>query len=110
MNIVKLLFTIISAVLLGAHFYRAELIPLVVLSLLFPVLLFYRRTWAVRVVQFILVGGAVEWVRTLFILVAERRAEGQPWVRLALILGLVAVFTGCSALLFNFRSIRRDTD
>ncbi len=98
---------IFSALLLGAHFYRAGLIPLVVLSLLFPLLLFFRRTWAVRVVQFILVLGAVEWVRTLFIFVAERRAIGQPWGRLALILGMVAVYTGCSALIFYSPPIRK---
>lgn len=107
MNILKLLPIIMSAVLLGAHFYRAGLIPLVVLSLLYPVLLFFRRVWAVRLVQIILVLGALEWVRTLLILVGERRAEGQPWARLAIIIGLVAVFTGCSALLFCCRSLRK---
>ena len=107
MNLFKLLPIIFSAMLLGAHFYRAGMIPLVVLSLLFPVLLFLRRVWAARLVQVILVLGAVEWLRTLLTLVAERRAIGQLWGRLVLILGLVAVFTGCSALLFYSRSLRK---
>jgi hypothetical protein len=107
MNFLKLLPIIFSALLLGAHFYRAGLSPLVVFALLFPGLLFLRRVWVVRLVQIILVLGALEWVRTLLILVAERRADGQPWERLAIIIVLVAVFTGCAALLFCCRSLRK---
>ena len=107
MNLFKLLPIVLSALLLGAHFFRAGLSPLVVFALLFPGLLLFRRVWAVRLVQIILVLGALEWVRTLLILVGERRADGQPWGRLAIIIGLVAVFTGCSALLFCCRSLRK---
>ncbi len=108
MNVLRLLPVVLSALLLGAHFLRAELIPVVVLALLFPALLFFRRAWATRLVQIFLVLGALEWVRTLLILVAERRADGQPWSRLAMIIGLVVVFTASSALLFSFcRSLRK---
>lgn len=108
MNILRLLPIVLSALLLGAHFLRAGLIPLVVLALLFPALLLFRRAWATRLVQIILVLGALEWVRTLLVLVAERRADGQPWSRLAIIIGLVAVFSGSSALLFSCcRSLRK---
>ena len=108
MNILRLLPIVLSALLLGAHYLRAGLIPMVILALLFPALLFFRRAWAARLVQIILILGALEWTRTLLILVAKRRAGGQPWTRLAIILGLVVVLTGCSALLFSFcRSLRR---
>jgi len=108
MNILRLLPVFLSALLLGAHFLRTELILPVVLALLFPALLFFRRAWAARLVQFILVLGALEWVRTLIILAAQRRAYGLPWTRLAIIIGLVAVFTGSSALLFSYcRSLRK---
>lgn len=86
----KLLPLIFIAMLLGAHFYLAGLGSLVVFALLFPGLLFIRRVWVVRLVQIILVLGALEWVRTLLILVAERRADGQPWERLAIIKVLIA--------------------
>ena len=46
----------------------------------------------------------VEWLRTLFVLVAERQALGESWDRLAMILGLVAVITGGSALFFSYSS------
>ncbi|MHC4213593.1 MAG: hypothetical protein ACYSWP_09505 [Planctomycetota bacterium] len=102
MNALKLLPVILSGLLLGAHFMRTGLFPLVVLSLTFPLLLLFRRGWAVRIVQIFLVLGALEWVRTLIVLVGERRGAGQAWTRLAIILGVVAVFTGCSALVLRY--------
>jgi hypothetical protein len=106
MNLVKLLPVLLSGLLLSAHFLRAGLPALVILSLAFPALLLIRRRWAARLVQIILVLGTLEWVRTLLVLVIERYQAGQPWWRLAIILGLVALFTGSSALLFRCRSLR----
>ncbi len=102
MNFLRLLPVFLSALLLGAHFLRLELIPFVVLALLFPAFLLFKRLWATRLVQIFLVLGALEWIRILLIYVDERREDGQPWIRLALILGFIAVFTGGSALLFYF--------
>lgn len=107
MNALKLLPVILSGLLLGAHFLRAGLFPLVVLSLAFPALLLLKRHWAARIVQIILVLGALEWIRTLLILVDERRTAEQPWTRLAIILALVAIFTACSALVFCCRSLKK---
>ena len=87
MGILQLLPVVLSALLLGAHFFRDTQIPLVVLALAFPAILFIIRAWAARIVQIILVLGALEWVRTLLDLVVERRTFGLPWVRLAIILG-----------------------
>ena len=107
MNALKLVPVILSALLLAAHFLRAELFPLVALSLAFPILLLSKRPWSVRLVQIILVLGALEWIRTLLILVDERRTAGQPSTRLAIILGLVAVFTACSVLVFCWASLKK---
>jgi len=106
MNMLRLLPVIISSLLLGAHFLRLGQPLLVVLSLLLPLILLFRKFWAARLMQFYLYFGAVEWVRTLFFLVAERRTEGQPWSRLVIIIGLVALFTVCSTLVFHFSSLR----
>jgi len=86
MNMLILLPVMISSLLLGAHFLRLDQPLLVVLSLLLPLILLFRKFWVARLMQFYLIFGAVEWVRTLFFLVAERRAEGQPWSRLVIIL------------------------
>ena len=108
MNVVRLIPVILSAFLLAAHFLRMESIPLVALALLVPFVLLIRRPWAARVVQIALMIGAIEWVRTLLMLVARRQAEGEPWTRLAVILGAVAVFTLASVLPFSSsKPIRR---
>ena len=107
MNVLRLLPVILSVLLLGVHFLRLGLIPLAVLALQLPVLLLFRQVWVARLMQIILILGALEWVRTLFILVAERCTDGQPWGQLAIIIGLVAVFTGCSALLFYCSSLKK---
>lgn len=108
MTVLRFIPVVLSALLLGAHFLRAGLIPIALLSLLFPSLLFIRRAWAARFVQIILALGAFEWIRTLLVLVAERQAEGQPWYRLAIILGLVVAVTAGAAMVFSFcRSLRK---
>lgn len=106
MNFIRLLPIVLSALLLGAHFLRQGLMPIVILVLLSPFLLFFRRAWTARVVQIILVLGAFEWIRTMLVLVDGRRSVGEPWTRLAIILLTVSAFTGCSALIFRCRSLK----
>ncbi len=98
-NTFRLLPAVLSALLLAAHFWRADLYFGVVVSLALPVLLLVRHRWADRAVQAGLVLGTFEWARTLVILLAARQAVGQPWGRLVLIMGMVALFTGSAALL-----------
>lgn len=88
----------LAALLLAAHFLRAGNLGATAFSLVFPALLFLRRRWAVRVVQGILVAGSCEWLRTLYILADQRQQEGAPWIRMALILGVVAVLSAGAAL------------
>jgi hypothetical protein len=105
MDFLRLVPVILSSLVLGAHFMRAGIGSLVLLSLFMPFLLLVRERWAARVVQCFLVLGALEWVRTTVVLVAERREARQDWTRLVLILGFVTVVTGASALIFQSRSI-----
>ena len=107
MNFLLLLPAIFSVLALGAHFYRSETMVLVAISILLPFLLFYRKAWVARLMQVVLVLGMIEWVRTLFILVDMRRALGQPWTRLAIIIGAVALCSGCAALLFHSKRLRK---
>ena len=107
MNFLLLFPAIISLLILGAHYYRSGVMILVMIAALLPSLLFYRKAWVARLMQAVLVLGMIEWVRTLFILVDMRRALGQPWTRLAIIIGTVALFSGCSALLFQSKRLRK---
>jgi hypothetical protein len=92
--------------LLGAHFYRAAAWPLVGLCVVFVVLLAWPRAWVARLVQVALVLGALEWLWTALWLIQQRLALGQPWLRMALILGAVGVFTAASALVFRSAALR----
>jgi len=96
----------LSLLLLAAHFYRAQNLPLAVVSLMLVALLLVRKPWIARVAQAGLGLGALEWLRTLAIFAQERLAMGQPWLRLALILGAVAIFTALSTLVFRHPKVR----
>jgi hypothetical protein len=106
MNLLRLLPVVLSFLLLGAHFYRAGLEIAAVLCLALPFLLFLRRTWVPRLLQVLLLLGALEWLRSLYVLAAMRIAFEQPWTRLAFILVAVALFTGLSGLVFRNRKLR----
>jgi hypothetical protein len=107
MTFVRLLPVILSALILGAHFLRSGLTFLAVLMVLFPFVLLVKKAWVARLTQFVLVLGGIEWIRTLVVFVADRREMGQPWTRLAVILGGVALFTIGSGLLFSLSGALR---
>ncbi|MBT4097148.1 MAG: hypothetical protein HOM68_02755 [Gemmatimonadetes bacterium] len=89
--------TILSALLLGAHFLRDGQWILVVVWLLLPLLLIPRRRALLRGLQGAFVLGALEWLRTLAMMVQVRWAFDEPWIRLVVILGAVATFTLATA-------------
>lgn len=103
---IRLAPVILSALLLAAHFSRHNAPILIVLSLLLPLMLLVRRPWAARFLQVVLILGAVEWIRTLIVLIRQRQAAGEDWVRMAVILGVVATVTLASALVFRIRRVR----
>jgi hypothetical protein len=96
----------LALVLLAAHFYRAGWMSLAVLSAVLTLLLAVPRPWAARTLQAALALGAVEWLRTLIAFAAVRVASGQPYLRLAAILGAVAAFTLLAAWIFQHRALR----
>lgn len=103
----RLFLPVLACVVLAAHFYRAQLLPLALLSAMLPLLLAVPRAWAVRVLQVALVLGALEWLRTLAEFSAIRIAMGQPYLRLMLILLAVAAFTAASAFVFKHERLQR---
>jgi hypothetical protein len=96
----------LSLLVLAAHFYRAGDAVLFAGALLLLTLTAVPRRWAARTLQAVLLLGAAEWIRTGASLVAQRQAESRPWMRLAWILGSVALVTGLSALLFRTKALR----
>ena len=65
-----------------------------------------KKSWIPRLFQVVLLAGALEWLRSLYFLAAMRIAWDQPWTRLAIILGAVALLTALSGLVFNNRKLR----
>ena len=107
MNFVRLLPVVLSLLLLAAHFSRAGLPALVILTVAFLPLLLVRRPWIARITQLVLVLGAMEWFRATVFYILDRRARGDDWGRLALILGTVIVVTLASGLIFQHPKIRQ---
>jgi hypothetical protein len=89
---------VLSALALGAHLLRGGFLPLALAAAALPFLLVPRSSGALRLLQGLLLLGALEWVRTLAAIVEDRRLLGQPWHRLVVILGSVALVTALSAL------------
>ncbi|MDH3273620.1 MAG: hypothetical protein OEM64_06005 [Gammaproteobacteria bacterium] len=98
---------VLSLVILGAHFMRYGNLAGVIVFLGLIALLFVRRAWVARLMQVVLVLGAIEWVRTLYELAQARAALGQPFIRMTLILGVVVAVSFCSALLFQLPALKR---
>ena len=98
---------VLSLVILGAHFMRFGNLAGVFVFLGLIALLFVRRAWVARLMQVVLVLGALEWIRTLYELVQVRAALGQPFIRMTLILGVVVAVSFCSALLFQSPALKR---
>ena len=106
MNVLRLFPVIFSFLLLAAHCYRAGFPVLFAICVGLPFLLFFRKRWVPRLFQWLLILGALEWLRALYFFAAMRIAWDQPWTRLAVILGAVALFTALSGLVFRSKKLR----
>jgi hypothetical protein len=90
---------VVATLLLGGHVLRTGQILVVLAILGLLPLLGVRRRWAGRTISIVLWIGAAEWLRTLVFRVQDRVATGQPFGRLVVILGSVALFTVIAAAL-----------
>ncbi|NOZ61344.1 MAG: 4Fe-4S binding protein [Calditrichaeota bacterium] len=106
MMFVRLLPVIFSCLLMAAHFSRGGILGLAIFWLFLPFLLFVKRQWVVRVFQVLLVFAMIIWVETAIRLIQMRQAMGESWTRLAIILAVVALFSGLSALVFENKKVK----
>jgi len=107
MNLLRLLPVIFSFGLLAAHFSRANMFPLVIVSLVLPFLLLIKKAWVARGIQVLLLLGALEWIRAMFGYIAIRKEIGEDWTRLAIILVAVALLTAYAGLVFRGKSLKK---
>jgi len=102
----KIGFPVFASFLLAAHFSRIQNDWLAVACLLSPLILLVRKRWALMIYQTYLAIGGIIWAARMVELVRMRQSEGEPWLRLALILTAVALFTFLSALVFQNKKIK----
>ncbi len=98
--------SILSSLIIAAHFFRFGEPGLVCVSVLAPLLLLSRKRWGLRAFQILLSLAAAVWLHTLYRLATHRFAMGEPWIRLSLILGGVSLFAFFSAWLLGRESFR----
>lgn len=90
---------ILSFLLMIAHFSRGNQYFLMILSAGVPFLLLIKDPLSKLLVQVTLLLGAMEWVWSTLDYIEIRKALGEDYRRLAIILFSVAGFTLISALL-----------
>ncbi|MFC1786045.1 hypothetical protein ACFLZA_01615 [Candidatus Neomarinimicrobiota bacterium] len=106
MNVLRLFPVFFSFLILSAHFSRAGSPLLTIIFLLLPLLLLIKKSWVTRLIQVVLIIGSVEWIRSLITYVSQRQSIDEPYMRLVIILGVVALFTGLSALIFRNQALK----
>lgn len=65
-----------------------------------------RTVRVVATLQVALTLGTLEWLRTAWVFASAREVAGQPYGRLLMILGGVALFTALAAIVLKFRVAR----
>ena len=106
MTVLSLAAPAVAFLVLAAHFFRADNQLGLWVSLLAMVLTFVRQPWAARALQVLLVLGSLEWLRSAVTLIQARSELGEPFLRLALILGAVFLLTALSALVFQTERLK----
>ncbi len=96
----------LALLLLAAHLAHAGLMPLAALAILLVGLLAVPRPWASRTLQVILAVAVIEWILSTVGIAQLRLRHGEPYLRLAAILGSVSVLTALAALVFRHPVLR----
>ena len=97
----------LSLFLVGAHFLRSGSIVLSLLCFFLIMLLFIREPLVARIIQFAMLCTTIEWLHTAYTMISSRIDGGQPWLRLAVILGCVALLSFSSMFLFFTQSLKK---
>ena len=101
------IFPALAFLVLAAHFFREGRLAVGAACLLLLPLLFVPRRWAAFALQTGLIAGALVWMRAATALLAIRLGAGQPWIRLAVILGGVTLATAAGLLVFRSGRVKR---
>ena len=101
---------LLSALLMAAHFSRVNNDWVAIFCLVLPLFLFIKKLWIARVFQILLIFGGLVWIERTVTLIRLRQEAGESWIRLAIILIAVALFTMLSSLSFETKKARTRYD
>lgn len=104
--LLKTLPILLCFILMAAHLSRAGMAILPVLCFVIPALLFWRNKTAARIIQVLLFLFGVEWLRSLAKYVTLRIENDMDWIRLALILVIVALFNFGTIFIFRNKAMK----
>lgn len=107
MRVFIYVFIILSFLLSAAHFFRMGWLVISLVNFALPFFLFVKKSYSARLLQLFLLLISAEWFRTLYLSVSYRLETGLPWIRLAIILSIVALFTIATALLIQHPSMKK---
>ncbi len=91
---------------MAAHLGRANIFVLQFISLLIPFILIWKNKIAASAVQIFLIIYGFEWIRMIIYYARIRTANGEDWLRLAIILGIVALLNFATVLVFRSNSMK----
>ena len=97
---------ILASLMLSAHFFRHLNYALMIVTFLAPCLLFIKKRWSLIAIQFFAILGGGIWISTIVDIANERILMGEPWGKMAVILGAVALFTIFAGLLLNSLKVK----
>ena len=97
---------VLCSLLMAAHLRRANMLVLQYVILAIPFLLFWKNKIAARTIQILLMIYGYEWIRTITYYARIRTEKGEDWLRLAIILGVVALLNFATVLVFRTKSMK----
>ena len=97
---------VISLLVLAAHCARSGSIIFMFLSIALAFGLFIREPFLARTVQLVLLLSTIEWLRFAYVFASARVEAGQPWTRLVLISGGIALLTFASIFMFYTKTLK----
>ncbi len=91
----------LAALVLGAHFLRADQVGLTAACIVFPAILMIRSRWVLRTIRIMALLAAAWWLLVTYTIFRVRLATDQPWLRMVLIMLAVAALTALVGRLFR---------
>ena len=106
--VARILLYVVTALLIGAHFLRLGDIVGVALSVVTaPLYFLVRQRWNLLLLQGLAFAAAGLWLWTAWQIAAMgRMLFGQPWLRAAAILAVVAAISAFAGVLLHSQSLQ----